>query len=215
METPKAHIIQAALDGRIVKLNADKGFGFIRPKVRGADIYFKLSEQVAGLCLCLGTEVLFNLKDTEGYVSACDLTVLGQNPRSQQLNGLLTQLDDLISRNKVGAVDRTATKDPCDRTKDPCRRVPFQERKHGPIAQVPRNKVVAVDRTATKDPCRRVLPQERKHGPIAQVPAASGLRRKFEESTREDDEQSQVSTAADSVAESWVGAESWVLAQLG
>lgn len=187
-KTPEAHIIQTALDGRIVKLSADKDFGFIRPMVpidEGADVYFKLSEQVAGLCLDVGAKVLFNLKDTEGRLSACDLTVLGQNPRSQEFNGLLTQLDDLISRNKteLDAVDQKATKDPCSRVpKDPCRRVPTQDRRHGPIARVP-----------------------------ASSNKATVLRRKLEEPKREDDEQSQVSTAAESV----VGIESWVLAQLG
>jgi len=108
VQITKTSTVQTALDGRIVKLNDDKNFGFIRPKVEGNDIYFKISEQMGRLYV--GAEVLFSLRDTDGSLSAFDMTVVGrpksglrsdptsepksekktQNRKSPELTGLVT-----------------------------------------------------------------------------------------------------------------------------
>merc|ERR1712007_83022 len=79
VQITKTSTVQTALDGRIVKLNDDKNLGFIRPKVEGNDIYFKISEQMGRLYV--GAEVLFSLRDTDGSLSAFDMTVIGR-PKS-------------------------------------------------------------------------------------------------------------------------------------
>jgi cold shock CspA family protein len=67
-------VVERGLDGHIVKLNWDGGFGFIRPKVSGKDVYFKISD---GTDLRIGGSVVYSLQDDLGRASAVDVTCLG------------------------------------------------------------------------------------------------------------------------------------------
>jgi len=67
-------VVERGLDGHIVKLNWDGGFGFIRPKTSGRDLYFKIGD---GTDLRLGGQVVYSLQDELGRQSAVDVVCLG------------------------------------------------------------------------------------------------------------------------------------------
>lgn len=70
----EASTVEPGLDGHIVRLNWDGGFGFIRPKVPGKDVYFKISDCTDDLRH--GASVVYSLQDDLGRWSAIDVICL-------------------------------------------------------------------------------------------------------------------------------------------